>query len=111
MNRRRSVLRGFTLVELIVAVGLLAIVLLLLASMTNSTASIWKLTSGKIEEFRSASNAFDSMTRRLSQATLNTYWDYDSPTAPTKYFRHSELRFISGPALANSSGAGVFLIS
>ena len=71
----RSALRGFTLVELIVAVGLLAIVLLLLASMTNSTASIWRLTSGKIEEFRSAGNAFDALTRRLSQATLNTYWD------------------------------------
>jgi prepilin-type N-terminal cleavage/methylation domain-containing protein len=107
MNRR-SALRGFTLVELIVAVGLLAIVLLLLASMTNSTASIWRLTSGKIEEFRSAGNAFDALTRRLSQATLNTYWDYDSPTAPTTYLRHSELRFLSGPATANSYGSGVF---
>jgi uncharacterized protein (TIGR02599 family) len=36
------------------------------------------------------------MTRHLAEATLNTYWDYDDPTKPTKYIRQSELRFLSG---------------
>ena len=97
--------RGFTLVELLVAVVLVSLLLVLLASIINSTASTWRFTSSRIEEFRDAGNAFESLTRRLSQATLNTYWAYDSATAPTKYLRQSELRFISGNAQVNP-GAG-----
>jgi uncharacterized protein (TIGR02599 family) len=108
---RPSVQRGFTLVELLVAMGLLSLVLVLLASMTNSTASSWRFTSGKIEQFRGATNAFEALTRRLSQATLNTYWDYNSPIAPTLYFRQSELRFISGIAQATGTDTGAVFLS
>ena len=87
---------GFTLVELMVSTALIALIALLLVTMTNSTASTWRYTTGRIEQFRGADAAFESMTRRLSQATLNTYWDYDSPTKPTKYLRQSDLRFITG---------------
>ena len=87
---------GFTLVELLVSTALIALVALLLVTMTNSTASTWRYTTGRIEQFRGADTAFEAMTRRLSQATLNTYWDYDSPTKPTKYLRQSDLRFITG---------------
>lgn len=87
---------GFTLVELTVSVALITLVALLLASMTGATASTWRYTAGRIEQFRSAGTAFEAITRRLSQATLNTYWDYDNPTAPKKYLRQSDLRFITG---------------
>ena len=87
---------GFTLVEVLVAMALLTLIALLLTSMTGATASTWRYTAARIEQFRSAETAYESITRRLSQATLNTYWDYDSPTAPTKYLRQSDLRFISG---------------
>ena len=87
---------GFTLVELLVSTALIALVALLLVTMTNSTAATWRYTTGRIEQFRGADTAFEAMTRRLSQATLNTYWDYDSPTKPTKYLRESDLRFITG---------------
>jgi uncharacterized protein (TIGR02599 family) len=36
------------------------------------------------------------MTRRISQATLNNYWDYNSNTEPERYLRKSELRFLTG---------------
>ena len=87
---------GFTLVEMMVALALVSLIALLLLSMTNSTATIWRQTTGRIEQFRSADAAFESVTRRLSQATLNTFWDYDNPNAPKKYFRQSDLRFIIG---------------
>ena len=87
---------GFTLVELMVSVGLISLVAFILLSMTNSTASTWRYTTGRIEQFRGANTAFESITRRLSQATLNTYWDYDNPTKPTRYLRQSDLRFITG---------------
>lgn len=96
MNTASKKQGGFTLVELMVSVGLIALVALILVSMTNSTAATWRYTTGRIEQFRGANSAFESITRNLSQATLNTYWDYNNPNAPTKYLRQSDLRFITG---------------
>ena len=89
---------GFTLIEVMLATAVLALIVVMFATIISSTSNLWKRTTGKIEQFREARSAFETMTSRISQATLNTYWDYDSPTAPTKYERRSELRFISGPA-------------
>lgn len=80
-----------------VSCAVLAILVIVLGSIANQTGIVWRRTSGEIEQFRAARNAFDAMTRRLSEATLNTYWDYDNPASPTRYIRQSELRFISGP--------------
>lgn len=88
---------GFTVAELLVASAILALLVVLLLNMVTQTSKTWRSTSGKIEEFRDARDAFDTITRRLSQATLNTYLDYDNPTTPTSYMRQSELRFLSGP--------------
>ena len=87
---------GFTLLELLVSISVLMIVLLVLMGIVNSTQKIWKQTAQRIDAFRAARTGFESMTRRLSQATLNTYWDYNSTNAPTRYIRSSELRFLSG---------------
>lgn len=89
---------GFSLIEVLVSIAVIASLLIVFVSMTEQTGSIWRGTTGKIEEFRDARNAFETLTNRLSQATLNTYWDYDSATLPTAYVRRSELRFVSGPA-------------
>ena len=89
--------RAFTLVELLVSMVVLSLMLVLLAQLTGSTQKVWTSTVGKVEQFRDARQAFESMTRRLSQATLNTYWDYQlSNGVPAFYVRQSELRFISG---------------
>jgi uncharacterized protein (TIGR02599 family) len=90
-------IQGFTVAELLVASAILALLVVLLLNMVTQTSKTWRSTSGKIEEFRGARDAFDTITRRLSQATLNTYLDYDNPTNPTSYMRQSELRFLSGP--------------
>jgi len=88
---------AFTLVEILVSTAVLAFLLLILLSITTQVSNTWRQTSGKTEQFRQAREAFDAISRRLSRATLNTYWDYDDPAAPTKYVRQSELRFLSGP--------------
>ena len=90
--------RAFTLVEMLVAMSLVCIIAVLLVSTTNSASSLWRYTTNRIEEFRGARTAFEEITRNLSQATLNTYWDYDNPKTPKKYQRQSDLRFISGPS-------------
>jgi uncharacterized protein (TIGR02599 family) len=87
---------------------LIGIVLVVMLTMTNQVSSVWHYTSGKIEQFQEAREAFETITRRLSTATLNTYWDYDDPANPTRYVRQSELRFISGPTetIADNSRNG-----
>jgi uncharacterized protein (TIGR02599 family) len=95
---------GFSILEVLVASAVLALLLVAMLSMTDQVQKTYRSTLGKAEQFREARVAFESITRRLSQATLNTYWDYDSPTTPTKYLRQSELRFLSGNASGLLSG-------
>ena len=99
---------GFTLAEVLVASAIVVAMTGFLLVVTDQTARIWSSTSAKVEQFREARTGFERVTTRLSQATLNTYWDYDSATKPTRYERRSELRFISGSApalLGTSAGA------
>ncbi len=98
--RPRSVPQGFTLVELLLSLALIGLLMLVLASMTNATAFSWRYTTSKIEQFRGAETAFETISRRVSQATLNTSWDYHYPNGntslpPDRYIRQSDLRFIS----------------
>lgn len=95
--------RAFTLIELLVSLAILALLMVLLVAVTDSTRKSWSSSVAKTQQFREAREAFEAITRRLSQATLNTYWDYrypnnDQTQPPTGYVRQSELRFISGTA-------------
>ncbi len=100
--------RGFSLVEIMVSISVLTLILLVLVSLTDSVRRTWTYTTAKTEQFRDTREAFEAVTRKLSQATLNTYLDYDYPLTtdgkadttqlPTRYARQSELRFISGSA-------------
>ena len=67
---------GFTLVELLVAMAVLALLVLCLSGITEQTGKLWRQTSARVEAFREARNAYEAMTRQISQATLNTYQDY-----------------------------------
>ncbi|MEQ1859293.1 MAG: Verru_Chthon cassette protein C [Chthoniobacteraceae bacterium] len=89
---------GFTLVEVMVASVIVVMLAAMFVALLSQTSGIWRRTAAKVEQFRAARAAFETITTRLAQATLNVYWDYDNPTLPTKYRRRSELRFVSGPA-------------
>lgn len=105
MKRGPQARSAFTLVEILVSTAVLAFLLLILLSITSQVSSTWRQTSGKTEQFRQAREAFDAISRRLARATLNTYWDYDDPAAPSQYVRQSELRFLSGPMSSVVTGA------
>lgn len=96
--------RGFTLVEVLVASAVLAVLLVLLLTVTTRVSDTWRRTTTKMTAFEGARAAFDTITSNLAQATLNTYWDYDQPQTPTKYERRSELHFLSGPTSALGLG-------
>lgn len=90
---------GFTLVEVLVSTAIILLLLVALTGVINQASTTLLATRGKVEQFREARAAFETMTSKVSQATLNTYWDYgfDSSGLPSRYERRSELRFISGP--------------
>lgn len=119
---RRSAARAFTLVEILVSLGVLAILLLISAEVIGTVQTTWTSTNARVSQFREARTAFDIITRNLSQATLNTYLDYDNnyltaadpasatTTAPSRYVRKSDLRFVSGQAanlVQSGGGAGI----
>jgi len=89
---------GFTLVELLVSMAVLTLIMAMMFAIISSLQRQTTRSTGNIEAFRAARNAFEAITRRISQATLNTYWAYDDPETPTQYQRRSELRFASGSA-------------
>lgn len=106
--------RAFTLVELLVSMTVLTILLLIVTNVISETQKAWSQASSRVSQFREARAAFDVITRNISQATLNTYWDYkranpnDITEPPSKYERTSELSFICGQAaslLRNSANA------
>lgn len=103
---------AFSLVELLVAMGILAILMVVTLAMVNQTRALFTNTTGKVSSFRESRAAFESLTRRLSQASLNTYFDYVDTTGrtrkevealgdiftPAQYVRQSELHFVNGSA-------------
>lgn len=101
---------GFTILEVMVASAVFVLLLGLLMSTISQTSTVTRRATEKVSAFQGARSAFELITSKLSQATMNSYWDYDSPTTPTKYIRKSELHFVVGPAgqtpLPGTSGTG-----
>ncbi|HSI84968.1 MAG: Verru_Chthon cassette protein C [Candidatus Methylacidiphilales bacterium] len=112
---RKSAGPGFTLVELQVSLVIFVIILGIIFGLTQQTTKVFRTTSGQMEAFRAARTAFESITRNLSLATLNNYYDYVDSTgktraqviqggdattvstfSPSTYARVSDLHFVSG---------------
>jgi len=91
-NRFRS---GFSLIETLLAISILLFMMASAAAILGTTQKTWSSTWERTTQFRDARLAFELITRNLSQATLNTYWDYvyDDEDVPTDYRRESELHF------------------
>ncbi|WP_395747411.1 Verru_Chthon cassette protein C [Prosthecobacter sp.] len=109
--------QGFTLIEVGLSMAILSIILLVSVQVLNQTQRAWKRGVTRVEQFREARTAFESITENLRQAILNTYQAYQynsgsTPTIPTsktqvpsKYIRQSELQFVTGQASALLPGA------
>ena len=100
--------RAFTLIELLVSVTFLVILMLVVSQVIGIVQRTWVRANSRVSQFREARQAFDTLSRSLSQATLNNYWDNEFDISGTDaagqqitlakdYFRQSELQFICGP--------------
>lgn len=90
--------RAFTLPELLLSAAILLVIVILCSNAVFHTSALVRRTTGKVEQFQSARSAFERMAWRLSQASLNTFYDYDDVDSPRGYTRQSELRFLCGSA-------------
>ena len=112
---------GFTILELLVSTAVLSMIMVLLLQSISSSSTLWTRTTGTVQAFQAARAAFESMTRNLTQATLQNYYGYADSSGnpvplinpsfklssgnglkraqiPAKYLRASELHFVCGPA-------------
>lgn len=111
MNTRthsQRALRAFTLIELLVSTVVLALLMLVCVTAVDAVRRSVTTVRGKAQQFQEARQAFDLITKTLSQATLNTYWDYyytdtgsnaapaKATASPSAYIRQSELQFQLG---------------
>jgi prepilin-type N-terminal cleavage/methylation domain-containing protein len=64
--------RGFSLIELLVAIAVLSIMLLMLAEMTGTVADTWARGESRIETYQSARAALELMTREMTPAVVDT---------------------------------------
>jgi uncharacterized protein (TIGR02599 family) len=94
--------KGFTLVEILVSTALVVAIMALLLNTVDQTQKIWMRSRSKATQFQAARNAFEAMSRRMSQATLNTYWkahdvNIDATSGNFRFRRQGEFQFVSGP--------------
>jgi uncharacterized protein (TIGR02599 family) len=115
LTRVRRRLAGFSLVELMVSCAILAVMMGLISLAIRQMAGGIKTSTAKVDAFQSARTGFESVSRTLGVATLNTYWDYfnssreprsaanASTFQPATYGRQSDLHFlIYGSTFTNS---------
>jgi uncharacterized protein (TIGR02599 family) len=97
-------LSGFSLVELMVASAILAVMMGLISLAIRQMAGGIKTSTAKVDAFQSARTGFEAVSRTLGVATLNTYWDYfdsdrqprgtNTNFTPATYGRQSDLHFL-----------------
>ena len=113
---------GFTILELLVAMAILSIMVVLMLGVLQSTSDAWRRNTDRTKAFAAARAAFESMTRSISAATLNTYQDYydanrsNRPSGsltfvPAVYGRRSDLHFTTGTNLVTGQRGGAIFMT
>ena len=72
-NRPRFKATAFTLVEVLVSMVILAMMMLIITTVISQAQRSWKAASSKVSQFREARLAFDTITRTLRQASLDSH--------------------------------------
>ncbi len=93
-KRRVAFSRGFTLVELMVAMSVFIMLMGILLALISQSAAVLQRTQNSIGSYQSARFAFNLMVRTIGQSRMNVYNDYDNATQPTAYIRKSDLQFV-----------------
>ncbi len=83
--------RGLTLVEIMIAMGITAVIGVLLLGAFQRTSAAKELTSGQEERFGSARVALTRMSGELAEAFLSEHYDHKRFREPPTVFRGKDL--------------------
>jgi uncharacterized protein (TIGR02599 family) len=127
-SRPRRPNRGFTILEVLISLAVLLVVFLAVLDFSTDVDHAWK--SGATDPFAEAQNAFETVAKNLTSATLEPYQDYadaggsfrtNSAFVPDHLARRSDLDFVCGPAAGTNgllasanlttTGSGVFFVA
>ncbi len=99
--------RAFGLLELLIAMTILIMLMGVIFFSISQVSKLTIKTKTEIDGYRSVRFGMEIINRKLSQATLNSYWDYYTNDGkrvkdynvqePSTYGRYSELHFVSAP--------------
>ena len=64
--------RAFSLIEMMVAMGILSVLMLMLTVLLDQVQQSWRYAESRISQFREARVAFDLNAKNIGQASLNT---------------------------------------
>ncbi len=101
--RAGKIRRGFTLLEVLVAMSVFLVLMGILFSLIGQSSSILQRTQNDVNSYQSARLAFTMMTRNLSQSRMGVYNDYNDQTNPKAYLRKSDLNFVVSAIPTTSS--------
>ncbi|MEZ0388148.1 MAG: prepilin-type N-terminal cleavage/methylation domain-containing protein, partial [Verrucomicrobium sp.] len=89
---------GFTLVELLLSMGVLSIIMILMADVIVRTQNTMTQATTHVGEFQEARSALDAMSFTLSQSVVDAYWTFrrDASGNAIGYERSSDHHFITG---------------
>lgn len=107
---------GFTLVELMVSVSILVILMLVVSNFIGLVQRTWVRSNSQVAQFREARIAFEHLSKTITQATLNAYWEAETEKVgkdnagqdimlANRFVRQSELQFVCGPTPSLLTGA------
>jgi prepilin-type N-terminal cleavage/methylation domain-containing protein len=109
ISRRRSLETGaFSLVELLVAMAVFAVLVVVLSGMVDSVMRLWKASENRAESYREARAALSLISSDLRSAIATTNTNYFSTTAEPNFEASAEdgaMFFIAAlPAGAQARG-------
>lgn len=95
----RATSDGFTLVELMVSISVLAVIFLIASYIIEGAHRTWRVTEASVTQYQEARSSFESMGQRIARAQLNPRLDYEYRNMlPVRYKKETELHFLNGRA-------------
>ena len=70
--QKKNTRSAFSLIELMVAMGILTILMLMMTVLLDQIQKSWRFSESRISQFREARVAFDLMAKNVGQGSLNT---------------------------------------
>jgi type II secretory pathway pseudopilin PulG len=103
---KQKIVDGFTLVELLISFGILAFLVILLASLVSGVSRAWTSGEQQVSEFQDGRAILELVGREVSQAAISPTLQFvqDPDLSGTAQRANSDCIFWQGPGQSTTSG-------